>query len=379
MTYPLFQGAGLYLYNPEVGMDQRTFVRNFKNAGGTWMAFLLQEAKSVINNPKNQQLMDICRQEGIKVVGSSWLQDDPVEEAKISKSLAVNLDGWIANGEQPVTYSQPWGFCASCFQYSSTWMNEWGMMRETMFSSYTHFHLHDIDYAPFVLHRCAAGPQAYINDFGPDYGPDSAISGAYDVKQPWNGYRGFEANYIAPVGGIAFSRYAVDLPDWFSRLANAREQYPGKGFSFWPGELFNNIPNGWSILEAAIHQRGLARYPGEAPQLEPPLTEIQLPFTGPYYGPTSDKPPRKGPTAKALKLTMMQGGFGTFAPDPDIYYNLALEQAVRRFQHAVGITPARGDYGKGVWQAIRKYHLPNGKIIVPDLARQIIKLEASKR
>ena len=257
-------------------------------------------------------------------------------------------------------------------------MNEWGMMRPTMFSSYTHFNLQDIDYKPYVEHGCFAAPQAYMNDFGSGYGPDSAIPGAYNANQPWNGYRGFESARIAPICGIAISKYPVNLTDWFNRLANAREGYPGKGFSFWPGELFNNIANGWAILEAAIKQRGLARYPGEIIPVprEPDLSVVQLPYTGPYYGPTTDKRPRKGPTVRALKLAMHNGGFGTFAHWPDEHYNLPLEQAVRRFQHVVGVTPARGDYGKGVWQALRKYHLPNGKIIVPDSARQIIQTEA---
>lgn len=377
MSYEVFQGAGLYLYNPEVGMDQREFIRRFKEAGGTWIAFLLQEASTVIGNPKNDQLMNLCREAGIKVIGSSWLQDDPVREAEISKSLAVNLDGWIANGELPVSYSQAWGYCPACFGYSGRWMAAWGMMRPTMFSSYTHFSLHDIDYRPWVQAGASAGPQCYVNDFGPAYGPDSGIPAAYDVKQPWNGYRGFESAKIAPVMGIHQSNFPINMSDWFLKLHETRHNYPGFGFSLWPGELINGISLSWNILENAIKGLKLARYEGDSVgQLEPPLTAAQLPYTGPYYGPTTNKPPRKGPTAQALKMTMQNGGFGNFAPVPDQYYNLPLEQAMRRFQNAVGIKPASGDYGRGSYEALKKYRLPNGKIIVPETARQIIRNEA---
>lgn len=378
MEYPIFAGAGLYLYNPEPGMDMVTYVRNFKNAGGTWMAFLLQEAKVVIQKPKNDQLISICRAEGIKVVGSSWLMDDPVEEAKISKQLCVdkNLDGWIPNGEQPIAYSQGWGYCPSCYEYAGKWMASWGMMRPTMFSSFSRFRFHDIDYKPFVQNNCFAGPQAYDNEFGAGFGADAAVEYAYDVGQPWNGYRGFEGNRIAPTMGIYNSIYPVDISRWLAGLANARERWPGKGFSFWPGELFNNVPNGWAALENAIKSRGLARWPGEQPEPEPALTEAQLPYTGPYYGPTTNQPKRKGPTAKALKMTMHIGGYGNFAT-PDEHYNLALEQAMRRFQNANGISPASGNYGKGTWETLRKTRLPNGKIIVPDAARQLIRDEAN--
>ncbi len=375
MNFNIFAGAGLYLYNPEPGMDQREFVRRFKEAGGTWIAFLLQEGKQVVGNAKNQQLISICKEMGVAAVGSSWMADDPIEEAKISKELAVNLDGWIPNGENTVTYSQPWGHCAECFGRTGKWMAVWGMMRPTMFSSYTHFSNHDIDYWPFVSNGCFAGPQCYANDFGPLYDAYSAIPNAYDVKQPWNGYRGFESNRIAPTMGIANSRYPVDMPGWLNGLADIRVQYPGKGFSFWPGELVRNIPNFWDHLENAIKVRELARYPGDQPEIEPPLTSAQMPYTGPYYGPTTNKPKRKGPTAKALKMAMHQGGYGSFAT-PDEHFNLNLEKALRRYQASRGIL-ATGNYGKGTWEALRKERMPNGKRMMPDSGVALIKKEAT--
>jgi hypothetical protein len=378
MTYPIFSGAGMYLYNPEPGMDMHEYVQRFKDAGGTWIGFLLQEGTVRINNPKNDQLIQICKEKGIVAVGSSWMDDKPVEEAKIAKEICVEKDlaAWIPNGEQPICYSQPWGFCADCFGRSSKWMGEWGMMRPTMFSSFSRFRNHDIDYKPFVQAGCFAGPQCYTNALGQFFGPDEGVVDAYDVNQPHNGYRGFNADKIAPTMGIAIGQgFPVDIDDWMADLANVREQYPGDGFSFWPGELFKNVPNGWARLEYWIKQRGLARYPGDAPTQEPALTAIQLPYTGPYYGPTADKPKRKGNTAKALKMAMHQGGFGTFVV-PDLYYNLNLEIAVRRFQNSVGISPASGNYGKGTWEAIRKARLPNGKLMIPEAARELIRIEA---
>ncbi len=381
MSYDPFEGAGLYLYNPEVGIDQTEFVTKFKNAGGTWIGFLIQEGKTEIINPKNVELMIICRNLGIKVIGSSWLSDDPIEEAKISRTLGVEhkVDGWIGNGEKPLGYTQPWGPCAPCFNYSSQWMSVWGMMRPTMFSSYAIFANHDIDYKPWIMSGAFAGPQAYNNEFGDGFSPGPALDGAYDVRQPWNGYRGFETQRIAPTAGIyQYSGMAApDIEQWLADLKYGRRTYPGKGFSFWPGELFNGLPNSWTILENAIKVHGLARYPGDAAdQVEPFLTAAQLPYTGPYYGPTTNKPKRKGKTAKALKMTMHILGFGNF-PTPDEYYNLALEMAMRRFQSAKGITVTSGNYGLGTWELIRKTRLPNGKIAIPETARQLIRSEAT--
>ncbi len=381
MNFNVFEGAGMYLYNPEVGIDQTEFVTKFKNAGGTWIAFLVQEGKVVHSNPKNAQLMGICRNAGIKIVGSSWLVDDPVEEAKISRTLTVeyDFDGWIPNGEMPLGYTQAWGPCPSCFDYSNKWMAAWGMMRPTMFSSYALFANHDIDYKPWVMSGSFAGPQAYSNEFGNSHGPGPALDSAYDVRQPWNGYRGFETQRVAPTAGIyQYSGMPLpDIDDWLNQLKFNRRTYPGKGFSFWPGELFNGLANSWAILQRAIKVDGLARFIGDGVgELEPFLTATQLPYTGPYYGPTTNKPKRKGNTARALKMTMHNLGFGNF-PTPDSFYNLALEMAMRRFQGSKGISPASGNYGQGTWELIRKTRLPNGKIAIPIQARDMIRAEAA--
>ena len=381
MSYNVFEGAGLYLYNPEPAMDLHEFCRKFKAAGGTWIGFLLQEGKVIISNPKNTQLIGIARQEGLKVVGSSWLVDAPVEEARISKSLIVehDLDGWIPNGEQPVCYSQPWGFCPDCFTYSSRWVHEWGMIRPTMFSSFTHFRNHDIDYKPWVEAGCFAGPQAYVNQWGWGYGPGPAIPSAMDVGQPHNGYLGFASNRIAPVGGIYeyIGQTVPSIREWCGQLANERA-LPGRagyGFSFWPGELMRNVPNAWTDLEYSIKFRGLARYEGDGIGVkEPPLTGVQFPYTGPYYGPTTNKPKRKGNTAKALKIAMHRLGFGVFT-NPDIFYNLNLEMAMRRYQAARGIA-ASGNYGKGTWEQIRKEILPNGQRALTPAAVALVQQEA---
>lgn len=71
--------------------------------------------------------------------------------------------------------------------------------------------------------------------------------------------------------------------------------------------------------------------PDPNPPVEADLTAEQFPYTGPYYGPTTNKPKRKGDTALALKLIMRELGYDTFE-DPDRHYNRRLEEAMKKFQ-----------------------------------------------
>ena len=80
---------------------------------------------------------------------------------------------------------------------------------------------------------------------------------------------------------------------------------------------------------------------------------LQIPFTGPLYGPSH----RNGPspacgTAQALKIAMHQAGFATFT-DPDGTYSEALEEAMANFQRNFGLT-ASGQYGKASYERVRR-------------------------
>lgn len=87
-----------------------------------------------------------------------------------------------------------------------------------------------------------------------------------------------------------------------------------------------------------------------ATQSVPPL---DLPYTGPLYGPSRpDKGGgRKTKTARALKIACHRAGVATFA-QPDGTYNAALEDALARLQGLHGIQPT-GQYGRGTHALLR--------------------------
>lgn len=93
------------------------------------------------------------------------------------------------------------------------------------------------------------------------------------------------------------------------------------------------------------------------------LTEGQLPYTGPFYGPSHDLGPSKNrPTIKGLKRGMIRMGIldqelGKETDD----FGLELELAVRRFQRLVDIRPASGQYGRQTWLDLRSARVPPGR------------------
>lgn len=89
------------------------------------------------------------------------------------------------------------------------------------------------------------------------------------------------------------------------------------------------------------------------------LTETQLPFTGPYYGPNHKRGPDKGPTAIALKRALSRLGYIPWANFDEIY-NQNLESAMADWQINAKVSPATGQYGKGSWTKLRAQKIPNG-------------------
>jgi len=80
---------------------------------------------------------------------------------------------------------------------------------------------------------------------------------------------------------------------------------------------------------------------------------LQIPFTGPLYGPSH----RNGPspvcgTVQALKIALHRAGFGDFT-DQDGTYSEALEKALANCQRNFGIS-ASGQYGKASYECVRR-------------------------
>jgi len=84
---------------------------------------------------------------------------------------------------------------------------------------------------------------------------------------------------------------------------------------------------------------------------------IDVPYTGPLYGPSHRKGPSKpSGSIKALKIALYEAGYFGSANNPfkpDYAFNRALEEGLRRLQRDRGIDPT-GQYGKGSYEALRR-------------------------
>lgn len=111
------------------------------------------------------------------------------------------------------------------------------------------------------------------------------------------------------------------------------------------------------------------------------IGSLSIPYTGLLYGPSHPKwgqSPKRSKTAKALKMTLHNAGFGDF-PKPDFSYNVALERAMRRMQLWAGITPQLGVYGNGSYKAIRRLAsaTPGETYALTPAAEQLIREHAA--
>ncbi len=89
------------------------------------------------------------------------------------------------------------------------------------------------------------------------------------------------------------------------------------------------------------------------------LPATAVPFTGPYYGPSSVHGPMKGLTAKALKRALVRLKY--FAGDLtklDDHYNRGLETSMRKWQKSLADVQPSGQYGLGSW-----YHMRAAKVL----------------
>lgn len=91
-----------------------------------------------------------------------------------------------------------------------------------------------------------------------------------------------------------------------------------------------------------------SRYSRWAQQSPVPL---DLPYTGPLYGPSKAGGGKRSGTAKALKIACHAAGAADF-PRPDRTYNAALERGLARLQRAFGIQPT-GQYGRGTYELVK--------------------------
>lgn len=110
------------------------------------------------------------------------------------------------------------------------------------------------------------------------------------------------------------------------------------------------------------------------------LTAAQLPYTGPYFGPSNPQGPNKGPTAKALKRALFRLKYiDVDLAELDEHYNRKLEQAMKNWQKSLTDVQPSGQYGEGSWNAMRAAKVLDGphkgEYAMDELARKLVRLE----
>lgn len=361
-----FADPGLWVWSV-VNFDWND-LRRAHEAGFKWIAMQICSGQEPVILGDYRDLIDRARDFGMDVGGFGWLDSQPELEAETAHRLldVWGLDGFIANGEKPISYSQETKSCPECFGYSAKWVSRWQTLRGSFplaFSSYADFSRADIHYVPWINAGAAAMPQVYWNEF--DWAtPERGVQGALDVKQPWNG-----PPYGWPVEKIhvTFGNYKSGtrpVPTPGEYAANLLKT-SARGFNVYLGELCD--------------EQEFLTYKELIPTLCAPkrigLTENELPYTGPYYGPSHPDGKHRGPTAKALKRALDRIGVFPF-PRPDDRYNLLLEQAMGRWQDSLGIKPASGQYGQGSWRAMRTAVVADGTYAMDKTARDWVKKES---
>lgn len=346
-------------------------IRAIAEAGFSWVALqIVSGTDGIVVSGDYRDFIDSARSLGLDVGGFGWLVDSPVAEAEAADRLLDfwGLDGYIANGEQPIGYSQPGYSCPDCFGYSEKWVDRWTAIRGNDFplgfSSYCNFAQHDIHYVPWIEAGARAMPQTYANEF-PWMLPAVGVNGAIDVKQPWNGPPyGWPVERIHPT----FANYkSGDKPiPSPAEYAKSLLSTSARGFSVYLGELM-------TAEEFAAYKLLI---PSLSAAAKDPLTETELPYTGPYYGPTDGRQPKRGSTVKALKRALHRLGHGSFT-NPDDRYNLRLEAAMHQWQKQVGIKPASGQYGKGSYTEMLSALTPDGKYAMDPQCREWVKEDAT--
>ena len=109
-------------------------IKAIADAGFRWIAIQICSGQQAVRTGNYKDLIDSARSLGLDVAGFGWCVDSPVEEAETADRLleAWKLDGFIANGEQPLNYTQNGGACPDCFNYSSQWTARWKELRGTV-------------------------------------------------------------------------------------------------------------------------------------------------------------------------------------------------------------------------------------------------------
>jgi len=283
--------------------------------------------------------------------------DDARAAAELVTTLG--LDGWIANGEA-------WAE-QEFFDRSKLFVDAWKAtgcgkpLAVSCLSSDTADFPRVFDYATWVGIGAGVMPQVYGNEH-PGFTVAACLgnlkTGGIVPKHLLNLTFGTYGDHPAP---------HADYATW----AGPRTVYTGEST---PAE-------DWAKLRRPP-QPSTPPEPHETTPQVVPLTEQQFPFTGPCHGPSSGQTPTQSPTVIALKRAVSRLGLLEWTAFDDVFDEL-LETALMKWQDAVAVHPASGQYGLGTWTQLRAALVPEGlphagELAMDTVAQRLVQDEAAQ-
>jgi hypothetical protein len=246
-------GAGAFVLS-EGNIDPKTLAQQLKANNFRWAAVILHDGMTT--DPIDPSWIQRFRAAaGSSVLLGGWgvMRDQPEGEAALAAQLLdrYDLPFYVANAEMEYKYSGDDGYSPERFGRSKRFVEAFRGRLPTMvaaLSSFCHASRHDIDYAPWRDSGFDFLPQAYVNDFGSDFGPDkcaAAAAGAFPMER------------VHPTLGTYPSAYKVSAEQYVTMLS----QSASTGFSLYIAEV-DMTPTKWKTYgKAARAEVGAAEWP----------------------------------------------------------------------------------------------------------------------
>jgi hypothetical protein len=286
-------------------------IKAISEAGFSWIAIQITSGVNPVRTGDYADLIHSARDFNLGVAGFGWLDTNPLLECEAADRLLDywELDGFIASGEKPISYSQDGYQCPECFGYSGKWVARWKQLRPSFplaFSSYADFSRADIHYAPGsrpVLRKCRRFTRTVLWATPPGRGERGARR-----RSPGTGRLRLAGRHDPPT----FANY----PSGSSRCP--RRSGPSRGCSQTALEVLR-LPG--ELAPAA----GLGQWVDRRIGCGEAAAGDRAPH-GPLLGRRVSSPGAARPSRR-LKRACHRMGIASFAT-PDDRYNLKLEAAM---------------------------------------------------
>ncbi|MGE5691258.1 MAG: hypothetical protein ACM33B_11955 [Pseudomonadota bacterium] len=250
---PPWSGAGAFVLS-EGNIDPRTLALQLKANNFRWAAVIIHDGVTV--DPIDASWIQRFRAAaGSSVLLGGWgvMRDQPEAEAALAAQLLDRYDFpfYVANAELEYKYSGDDGYSGERYGRSGRFVRAFRDRLPTMvaaLSSYCHASRQDIDWAVWRDAGFDFLPQAYVNDFGADFGPDKCAEAAAGA---------FPMDRVHPTLGTYPSSYRVTADQYVTMLS----QSPTTGFSLYLAEV-DMTPTKWKTYgKAARAEVGAGAWP----------------------------------------------------------------------------------------------------------------------